>query len=347
MGCMRGFGQEFDVDGCYLNTASIGVPPVAVVVAVAEAVREWGAGGGRAPRFDPAVASARDAFGRLIGVSTDRVAIGSSVSGLVGLLAANLPNGARVVTARDEFTSVTFPFAAQAGRGVTVAEVDLRDIASASVEADLVAVSVVQSADGAVLDLAALRAATEGTSTRVLLDVTQAAGWLPLELDWADAVVGAGYKWLLSPRGVAWMAVSPGLRDTLVPHAANWYAGDERWDSIYGLPLRLAADARRLDTSPAWLSQVGAAVALPWLASLDREQVRARCVGLANRLRVALGEEPGDSAIVSIARPGAAERLSAAGIVASTRRGAARLAFYLHNTENDVDRAVSALGAGY
>ena len=47
---------------------------------------------------------------------------------------------------------------------------------------DLVAVSVVQSADGAIVDLDGLR----GDRQAVLLDVTQAAGWLPLRLDWAD-----------------------------------------------------------------------------------------------------------------------------------------------------------------
>lgn len=340
---MIGFGQEFDVTGCYLNTASIGLPPVAVAEAVTASVLQWRVGGARAPQFDEAVAEARAGFARLVGVGADRVAVGSSVSGLVGLVAANLPNGSRVVVPKDEFTSVTFPFAAQAGRGVTVTEVELADLPSRAEDADLVAASVVQSADGAVLDVAALRDSTDGTDTRVLLDVTQAAGWLPLQLDWVDAVIGAGYKWLLSPRGVAWLAVSPELRDTLVPHAANWYAADERWASIYGLPLRLAADARRLDTSPAWMCQVGASVALPWLASLDREKVRAHCVGLADQLRVAVGGERGDSAIVSVDSRGAEKRLDAAGVVASTRRGAARLAFYLHNTENDVDRVVSAL----
>jgi selenocysteine lyase/cysteine desulfurase len=52
---------------------------------------------------------------------------------------------------------------------------------------------------------------------------------------------------------------------------------------------------------------------------------------------------PGDSAIVSVTRPGAAERLAAAGIRASVRNGAARLAFHLYTTEADVDAAVAAL----
>ena len=50
--------------------------------------------------------------------------------------------------------------------------------------------SVVQSADGEIADLEALRA----SGKPVLLDVSQAAGWMPLSLAWADFVVGVGYK---------------------------------------------------------------------------------------------------------------------------------------------------------
>lgn len=339
------FGQQFDVPDGYLNTASIGMPPVAVAEAVAQAVRQWRVGAGRSPDFDEPVAVARAAFAELVGVGVERVAIGSAVSALAGLVAANLADGATVVVARGEFTSVTFPFAAQAGRGVTVTEVELSEVPAAAVGADLVAVSAVQSADGAVLDLDALRDASARAGTRVLLDVTQAVGWLPLSVGWADAVVAAGYKWLLSPRGAAWMAVSERLQAELTPNNAGWYAGEQPWGSTYGLPARLATDARRLDTSPAWLCHVGAAAALPWLASLDLDKVRAHCVGLANELRAELGEPPGDSAITVVNRPDAMERLTDAGVVVSARRGAARLAFHLYNTEADVRRALSALRA--
>jgi selenocysteine lyase/cysteine desulfurase len=337
------FGECFDVPDGYLNTASIGIPPASVADALTDAVARWRTGGWHAADFDEPVAVARTAFAALVGVSADRVAIGGSVSALVGLVAASLPEGARVLVASGEFTSVTYPFAVQAARGVAMIEADLAELPHRADEADLVACSLVQSADGAVLDLPALRAGTDGTDTRVLLDVTQAAGWLPLSLDWADAVVAAGYKWLLSPRGAAWMAVSGRLAAELVPHAANWYAGEDRWSNVYDLPLRLAGDARRLDASPAWFSHLGAALALPWLAALDAEAVHAHCVGLANQLRAGLGLPPAASAITAVHRPGAAQRLAAAGVAASTRRGVARLAFHLYNTPEDVERALRAL----
>ncbi len=204
------FGQEFDVPDGYLNTASIGIPSVAVGDAVSGAIGGWRAGAGRAGEFDEPVAQARQGFADLVGVGVDRVAIGPAVSALMGLVAAAVPDGARVLVARGEFTSVTWPFAVHAARGVTVAEVDLAEVGQRAGEFDLVAVSMVQSADGRIADLDALRAARAG-GTRVVLDATQSLGWLDADLSWADAVVAAGYKWLLSPRGVAWMAIRPEL----------------------------------------------------------------------------------------------------------------------------------------
>jgi len=334
------FGQQFDVPDGYLNTAAIGIPSVAVGEAVAYAVRDWRAGTGLPTDFDASVSVARAAFGELVGVGADRVVIGSATSGLVGLVAASLPDGARVLVASGDFTSVSFPFAAQAGRGVSVVEVELEELGERAAEYDLVAVSVVQSADGRIVDLDALRAA-QTAGTQVLLDATQSLGWFEADLGWADVVVGSSYKWLFSPRGAAWMAVSPALE--LVPHLAGWYAGEDPWSSIYGLPLRLAPDARALDISPAWLCHLGAAVALPWLAGLDRAGVHAHCTKLADALRAGLGMEPAGSAIVSVHRPDAVERLAAAGVVASARAGAARLSFHLYNTEDDVARALAAL----
>ncbi|GAA4829561.1 aminotransferase class V-fold PLP-dependent enzyme [Saccharopolyspora rosea] len=334
------FGAVFDVPAGYLNTASIGVPPEDTVRAVTEAVARWGSGGDSAEGFDPAVAAARDAFARLVGTTADRVAIGTTVSQLVGLVAASLPAGTRVLVARQDFTSVSFPFAAQQDRGVQVTEVDLDELPEQAAHHDVVAVSVVQSLDGRVVDLDALREAS--ANTLVLLDATQAVGWMPLRLDWAHWVVGTAYKWLLAPRGAAWLAVHPDA-PRLRPNHANWYAGEDRWDTVYGLPLRLASSTRGLDLSPAWLAQVGAAVSLGRLAELDMAEVARHCTGLADALRAELGLAPAGSAIVSVEVPGAVAKLTAAGVRCAARAGRARMSFHLYNTVADVELAARAL----
>ncbi len=338
------FEAEFDIADGYLNTPAVGVPPVHVAETVEEFVRRWRTGAQRPADFDKVVDDTRESFGRLVGVPGDRVAVGSAVSPLVGMVAQAVPDGCRVLAAEGEFTSVTFPFAAQADRGVEVTEVPLAALPGEVAEHDLVAVSVVQSADGAVVDLEALRAAAESAEVPVLLDVTQAAGWMPLRLDWADWVVGAGYKWLLAPRGVAWLAVHPKAVERTRPVAASWYAGRDRWSSIYDLPLRLADGARRFDISPVWSAFAGAAPALSYLASLDLHAVRAHGVGLADRLRAAVGLPAQDSPVVALTVDGGMERLAEAGVVASARAGRVRVGFHIYNTEADVDRVVRALG---
>jgi selenocysteine lyase/cysteine desulfurase len=189
----------------------------------------------------------------------------------------------------------------------------------------------------------ALRASVAGTDTLTVIDVTQAVGWKRIDLAWADVTAAAVYKWLLAPRGTAWMSLSDRMARIMTPHAANWYAGEDPWQTIYGLPLRLAPSARRFDTSPSWFSVLGSALTLPWLASLDTAAVEAHALGLANRLRAELQLPQEDSAIVSIPSVNAAEQLKAAGIRASVRAGAVRVGFHLYNTEDDLDRLLDAL----
>jgi len=93
------FGCEFDVPDGYLNTASIGIPPAPVADAVTAAVQGWRTGRGRPPDFDEPTTLARRGFADLVGVPPAWVAIGGAVSALVGLLAASVPDGARVLVA--------------------------------------------------------------------------------------------------------------------------------------------------------------------------------------------------------------------------------------------------------
>jgi selenocysteine lyase/cysteine desulfurase len=332
------FGASFDVGPGYLNTASVGIPPRHVVDAVRGWVDDWAGGGVSAVVMDGPVDASRSAFARLTGVPTTSVAVGASVSGLLGPIAAAFPPGTRVLTAEREFTSVSWPFAAC---GHAVDEVPLEEIPARAGEYDVVAVSVAQSADGALVDLDALRAGSGGAF--VVLDGTQSIGWLPADLSWADAVVAGGYKWLLAPRGASWLACSDRLLARVTPSGAGWYAGDDRWQRTYGLPLGLADGARRLDVSPAWVSFVGAAASLGWHTELDRAAVHDHGVGLAGRVRKTLDLPPSPSPIVSIPHPDAGDRLAAAGIRCAPRAGATRVAFHLHNTEADADRLLDAL----
>ena len=337
--------REFESDVVYLNSASLGLPPRRALTALAEAVDQWRVGRSSPPDFDVPVDAARRSYADLVHVPASWVAVGSQASAFAGLVAAALPDRAEVLTATGEFTSIVFPFLAQAGRGVRVREVPLEQLADqVTATTALVAVSAVQSADGRLADLDALTQAAEVHGARVLLDVTQAAGWLPVDAGRFAYTTCGGYKWLLAPRGTCFNTVRPEFLDDLVPHAAGWYAGQDPWSSIYGGPLRLATDARRFDTSPAWHSWVAQAPALDVLTEVGPAALHTHAVGLADRFRAAVGLPPGNSAIVSVATaPAAGARLQRAGVVGSVRAGRSRLAFHVNNTAADADRAAEAL----
>ena len=337
---------EFAPDHVWLNTATYGLPPASAFDAFEAAAREWRHGRTGFDGWDRSVGAARERFARLTGVGAGDVAIGPAVSPFAGLVAGALPAGARVLAVEGDFTSVLFPFLAQEARGVRVELVPLERLAEAIAPAhDVVAFSAVQSADGRIADLAAVADAAAQHGVRTFVDATQAAGWLPLDLAPFDFTATAAYKWLLSPRGTAFFTIRPERRDELVPHTAGWYAGEDVPASYYGAPLRLAADARRFDTSPAWLNWVGADGALALLEDVGVAAIHAHDVACAARLRDGLGLEPGDSAIVSVGGlpDDAADRLAAAGVMAAGRGGALRLSCHLYTTDDDVDRALAAL----
>lgn len=328
----------------YLDSATMGLPSAGTLAALRQAESDWSAGVASADSYDRALTCARTTYAGLVNVAPAQVAVSSQVSVFVGLVAAALPDGAQVLCAEQEFTSLTFPFLAQAGRGVVVREVPLAALPDAvSAGTTMVAVSAVQSADGRLADLDALVTSCAATGARVLLDTTQAVGWLPIDASRFAYTTGGGYKWLLSPRGTAYLTLGDGAED-LTPINAGWYAGADPWASIYGGPLRLAGDARRFDVSPAWLPWVGAAPALELIAGVGSATLHAHSLRLAERFCAALDLPSPGSAIVSVpAADDAPQRLSDAGVRTSLRAGRVRLAFHLYNDDDDVDRAVAAL----
>jgi selenocysteine lyase/cysteine desulfurase len=333
----------FSLDPGFLDTATVGVPPTASVEAMLAAVDDWRVGNLRPTDFDGMVDRGRAAWADLIKVDVATVAAGLAVSHFGGLVAGSLPDGARVLTAEGDFTSVLFPLLAQADREVVVESAPLESLPAAGEDFDLVAVSMVQSADGRVVDLDGLLALRARTGLRLLIDVTQACGWLPCDCRDVDYVVCAAYKWLLCPRGIAFFAARPEHWDALRPTDSGWYAGDDPWASIYGTPLRLAPDARRFNLSPAWLNWSAAAPTLELIAGLDQEQIRIHNVGLADSFLAELGRPIQGSAIVTVDEPDAAEKLARAGIRTAVRAGRVRASFHLYNTPADAHAAAQAL----
>lgn len=329
--------------GVYLNTASYGLPPRPAWDALQAALADWHTGRTSWEHWGDSTEAARASFARLCGVPVEWVATGSTVSGLVGLVAASVRRGSRVLSTQIEFTSLLWPFMAQ-DRHIEVECVPVARLAEAVDDrTDVIAFSTAQSSTGELADIDAVVAAARAHGALTVVDATQSCGWLPLDASRFDVVAVAAYKWLLSPRGTAFMTVRPGLLERLTPHAAGWYAADDPHANYYGPPLQLASTARRLDVSPAWFSWVGAAPAIELLLEIGVEAIHEHDLRLANLFRAGLGLEPGDSAIVAIDLPGVEERLRGTEVMAAARAGRLRTSWHLYNTEDDVQAVLSLL----
>ena len=270
----------------YCNTATLGLPPRRTSAALESTLADWRSGRSDAVGFRRRPSSGRaPAFAGLVGVDTRiggdrqrrqpvRRARGRGASG----------RAARSSSPRASSRPSRFPFLAQAGRGVRVREAPLARLADAvRAGTTLVAVSAVQSSDGTLADLER-HPGREPTSTR-RADARGRSPRPPAGCPWTpgrfDITVCGGYKWLLAPRGTSFMVGHARRRRRGWSRtAAGWYAGADRWDSIYGTPV--AAGQRR----PPVRHLAGVALVgrgrpshSTCSASVDPDALQAHCVG--------------------------------------------------------------------
>lgn len=334
---------RFHPDGIYLNTPTYGLPPNETIDALEEALERWTKGVATMAEYDDAVARSREVFAQIVNVDPSTVAVANQVSVLAGLVAASLPPGTRVLVADGDFTSILFPLLVNEERGIEVRSAPLTQLAEAvDANTDLVAFSLVQSSDGRIADIDAIEAAARAKGARLLVDTTQAVGWLPVEAARFDYTVTAAYKWLLCPRGTAFLTLGQNYDASMLPLYAGWYAGDDVWQSIYGLPLRLAEDARRYDLSPAWFSWMGSVPSLELIAGLGVDHIHRHNLALARQTREELSLPASESAVVTVPL-GDTSALGERGIGASVRSNAVRVGFHLYNDATDVAALVKAI----
>ncbi|WP_167046810.1 aminotransferase class V-fold PLP-dependent enzyme [Salinibacterium sp. ZJ454] len=329
----------------YLAVASMGLPTKQSVAALSADLDLWAHAHRDPQAYDAVIAETRRDYARLVGVTADRVAMGSQTSVMASLLAAAAPDGAEILCVDGDFSSIVFPFDMRPG--IHTRSVPLEALADEISDATwLVSFSLVQSATGQVADVAAIIEAARRHSAFTFCDTTQAAGVLPVDASQFDATACHAYKWLCSPRGVAFLTLGERFEAELEPVQAGWYAGDDVWQSCYGPAMHLAGDARRFDVSPAWQAWIGARPAIRMFADLDIAEVWARTSGLGDQLCDALGIPQQHQAIVTWPDADGSDlrRLSDAGIRVSGRAGRLRASFHLWNDASDVRAVVAALG---
>ncbi len=351
----------------WLDTASMGLLAQPVREVLRREIDSWNEGTAAWHAWDTRAEEARELFARVLGADRDQVALLNSLSAAASQVAESLAaparsGGANIVVGRDEFQSNLFPWMNQERRGFEVRLVPYRDgairvadlIDATDSNTALIAVSHVQSASGYRIALGRLAQATRERRIRLFVDATQSLGALRVPLEGIDFVAAAAYKWLLCPRGTAFLYVAAERLEETFPLQPSWKTPEEVYARYYGPPFELAKRASRLDVSLPGLVWLGAVPALALLQEVGPAAIEERDLELAARFRAglrALGLEPlftesESSPIVALRvrdPKSLCTRLERERIVAAVRGEYLRTSFHFYNDEEDVERALSAL----
>jgi cysteine desulfurase / selenocysteine lyase len=355
----------------YLNQASLGLIPRVSVEASTHFLIDV-AQYGNLHLSDQAEAeildSLRSASAELLGAPVESVAVVGGASEGLGQIAALLsgPDG-EVILVPSDFPSVTYPWLAaheRSGMRIRwVPDVADKDLTQSLVDAisertTVVCISAVQFSTGTQVDVAALVARARSAGARVVVDVTQMAGALPVTMSaWGvDALVCSGYKWLSAPGGVALLAVNDDLA-TAIPALVGWKGSATPFD-FKPMELSLAAGARRFELSTmSYSAASGLLASIRLLTGIGLNAIREHANQLADSLARrtaplgwtpyrALSDPSACGHIVSMRHPTAAvEEVQAAlehdhRIITSSRVGGIRVSLHVYNSEDDV-RALS------
>ena len=224
----------------------------------------------------------------------------------------------------------------------------------------VICISHVQYATGHRFDAAELAALAHAHDALLVLDASQSAGIVPLDVHAADVdfLVATSYKWLCSSIGAAVCYIRPELVEGFRPPFVGWKSAVEPY-ALDAVDMRLPAAAKKLEFST---SGYGAGIALgaaiEYLQAVGIERALAHDLALCARLREGLDglgaeiltprEDDKRAGIVTARFPGKdgegiAARLNERGIVVSPRFGSTRFSFHVFNDEGDVDRALDVL----
>jgi selenocysteine lyase/cysteine desulfurase len=378
---------EMPRDICYLNAASYSPLPLRVLQAGRAAVGRKG----QPWTLDAAFAyaqheRARAAAARLINADAADVALISSVSYGVATAAKllTIARGARVLVLENDHSSPMLEWRTRAdaqGFAVeTVRQPDDGDWTSAVLAAierpgappvGLASISSVHWSDGGLIDLEVVAAALKRQGAVFLIDATQSAGVLAMDVGRLDPdfVIFPTYKWLLGPYGRAFIYVAKRHQDGVpLEQTASGRRNVRAENEVYLADVRYVSDARRFDMGERdhfislemaaigmeMMAEWGAAEVAQHLAMLtERIAEGLRGIGLAvpeRKLRAphilgvsfkSLGfKSPG---LEGGTPAGLFEGLASEDVYVASRLGRMRISPHVYNDEADADRFVATL----
>ena len=369
---------EFD-DVTYLDAATQGPLPVASAQAAKEAIERKklpfritdGAYFEIPDRIRASLAS-------IIHAEADDIALTTGASAGFAAVASGIEwkAGDEVMVARGEFpahfaTWLPYEHAGKmklktidpAGRFITADDY----AASITPKTRLVTASLVRFDNGARLDARRVADACHAAGALFLLDASQCAGALPIDVNatGADFLVSSGYKWLLGPYGTGCFWARREWSDRL-PAGPVYWQSLEGANRFHGLPLeelRVRAGARRWDMPETGnfinLAAFDASVGL--VAKIGAEAIYSHAAGLcqfvAERLpmdRCVLAspresDRRGQYICIAARSPEKTielhQKLKAEKVIVCLREGVLRISPHIYNTQRDILKLIAVLSA--
>lgn len=322
----------------------------------------------------------RRLFARLVRApDPNSVAILPSVSYGIGVAARNtsLATGQNVVLLHEQFPGNVYGWRRLAWE--TGAEIRMvqppdagdrgrlwneRILEAIDSDTGVVALAPVHWTDGTAFDLAAIGARAREVGAALVVDGTQSVGALPFDVQALrpDALIVAGYKWLLGPYSMGLGYFGQRYLDGL-PLEETWIAreGSENFQGLVDYRGGYQPGAIRFDVGERSnfilvpMLAAGLRLLLEWQPERIQAYVRGLTEGLVTRVRelgFALEEEPWRVGhIFGIRMPAGLElgrvkgALDAEKVSASLRGSALRVSPNVFNDEEDVARLLAALEA--
>jgi cysteine desulfurase / selenocysteine lyase len=364
-------------DAIYLNQASLGLMGQPAVTAMHTYLDDVGRHGNMNLTDAEEVAlftPLRENAATLMNCAPEQLAIMFSAGDMLNQLPSLFQPraGSKFLSVSTDFPAITRPWIAYAEthdlelqfvdeRGDT----DLTDALIAAIDdrTSVVAVSYVQFSTGSRSDIHRLRDATRKVGARLVVDVTQAAGAVPIDTrGWqADIVVCSGYKWLGGHGGVGFAVVAPDLL-LHTPPAPGWMGAADPFD-MQATRLPLAGDARRFTQSTmSYISMAGLTVAIRELLAMGAPKIEAHARTLASLLDEELQgtgwtpfraahDRAASSHIITLGNPSGdvdstLRNIRDANIVCGNRNGRIRVSIAHFNDESDIRALVAQLKHG-
>ena len=361
----------------YLNAALQGPMPL-VAAREAQAALEWKTHPYRLAdsAYFELPDRIREKVARLIGSRADEIAVTTGASAGLAAVAAGIDwkSGDEVLVGQGEFpahfsTWLRYQQAGKLcvrvveGRGRFISADDY--IESIGPRTRLISASFVRFDNGARLDAARLARACERVGAALLLDITQAAGTMPMNIRdlGASMAVSSGYKWLLGPYGVGFFWIAQEWIDRL-PLGAVYFMALEGARDFHSLPtadVRAMPGARRWDSAETAnftnLAAFDASLDLVLRVGTDAverfiDRLVAEIIDGLGRTRCVLAspaerERRGPYVCVSARNPNDTvalyQKLRVAGVSVSLRGRALRIAPHIYNTPEDIARLMKVL----